>query len=117
MAFLTSLQNSIKKIDKNYLLVFLIILIGFVIVDCNTKMFSKMFEGNANINNTSCIDLFITNCHKCFQNTTTVSTGLSDFHKMIVTIMKNTIPKSTPKIIQYRDYKKFVVNNFRLELK
>ena len=50
MAFLTSLQNSIKKIDKNYLLVFLIILIGFVIVDCNTKMFSKMLEGNANIN-------------------------------------------------------------------
>jgi len=50
MALLTSLQNSIKKLDKNYLLVFLIILIGFVIVDCNTKMFSKMFEGNANIN-------------------------------------------------------------------
>ena len=54
MAFLNSLQNSIKKVDKNYLLVFLIILIGFVIVDCNTKMFSKMLEGNANINNTSC---------------------------------------------------------------
>ena len=34
------------------------------------------------VNNPSCIDLFITNsCHN-FQNTTTVSTGLSDFHKM-----------------------------------
>ena len=70
-----------------------------------------------NIDNPSCIDLFITNCHRKFQNTTTISTGLSDFHKMIVTVMKKTIPKDKPKIIQYRDYRKFVEQNFRIELK
>ena len=73
--------------------------------------------GFKNIENPSCIDLFITNCHRCFQNTIAISTGLSDFHKMIVTVMKQIIPKANPKIIPYRDYKNFVENNFRMELK
>ena len=30
----------------------------------------------------SCIDLIITNRPKCFQNSVTLETGLSDFHKM-----------------------------------
>jgi len=41
----------LENIDKNYLLIFLVILIGFVIVDCNTKMFSNLMEGNANNGN------------------------------------------------------------------
>ena len=67
--------------------------------------------------NPSCIDLFLTNCHQSFQNTTTVSTGLSDFHKMVVTVKKTTFPKAKPKIIQYRDYKNFVEEAFRIELR
>ena len=31
--------------------------------------------------------------------------------------MKQTIPKDKPKIIQYRDYKKFEENNFRIDLR
>ena len=54
------------------------------------------------IENPSCIDLFITNSCMSFQNTTAVSTGLSDFHKMIVTVMKTTFPKAKPKIVFYR---------------
>ncbi len=69
-----------------------------------------------NINNPSSIDLFITNCHRSFQSTSAISTGLSDFHKMVVTVMKTTIPKAEPKIIQYRDYKNFVEMKFRNEL-
>ena len=69
------------------------------------------------INNPSCIDIFLTNCHQSFQNTTTVSTDLSDFHEMIVTVMKTMFPKSKPKIIQYRDYKNFIEENFRIEWK
>ena len=53
------------------------------------------------INNTSFIAI------KMFK-TLTLSTGLSDFHKMIVTVMKTTFPKAKPKIIQYRDYKNFI---------
>ena len=69
------------------------------------------------IDKPSCIDLFLTNSYQNFQNTTTVSTGLSDFHKMSVTVMKTTFPKAKPKVIQYRDYKHFVIGNFRLELR
>ena len=52
--------------------------------------------------NPSCIDLFITNSYRSFQSTTTVSTGLSDFHKMTVTVLKTTYPKAKPRIMTYR---------------
>ena len=69
------------------------------------------------LENPSCIDLYITNSYRSFQNTTTVSTGLSDFHKMIVTVMKTTFPKVKPEVMIYRDYKKFCEGHFRNELK
>ena len=69
------------------------------------------------IENPSCIDLFLTNTAPSFQNTTTVTTGLSDFHKMVVTVMKTTYPKAKPKIVYYRDYKNFDLYNFRTELR
>ena len=40
------------------------------------------------ITNPSCIDLFITNKPLSFQNTNTLSTGLSDHHKMVITVLK-----------------------------
>ena len=40
-------NNFFKKINKNYLLLFLIVLVGFVLIDCNTKMFSKLVEGQS----------------------------------------------------------------------
>ena len=70
-----------------------------------------------NPDNPSCIDLFLTNSYQSFQNTTTVATGLSDFHNMAVTVLKTTFPKSPPKVFHYRDYKKFNVYAFRGELK
>ena len=48
-------------------------------------------------NNPSCIDLFVTNSPRSFQNTITFAGGLSDFHKMILTILKFTFPKVRPK--------------------
>ena len=41
--------------------------------------------------------------------------GLSDFHKMTITIMKTVFKKKKQKIIHYKDYKKFS-NMFRSEL-
>ena len=69
------------------------------------------------VDNPSCIDLFLTNTPLSFQNTTTVTTGLSDFHKMVVTVMKTTFPKAQPKIVYYRDYKNFDLYNFRSDLR
>ena len=34
-------------------------------------------------------------------------TGLSDFHKLVVTVLKSTFPKSSPNVIKYRSYKNF----------
>ena len=41
--------------------------------------------------NPSTIDLFITNSPKSFSSSCAVSSGLSDFHKMILTVMKSSI--------------------------
>ena len=69
------------------------------------------------IENPSCIDLFITNSSRSFQNTNVIATGLSDFHKMSVTVLKNTFPKAPPKVINYRDYKNFDEQAFKYELR
>ena len=62
--------------------------------------------------NPSCIDLFLTNSCYSFQCTQTISTGLSDFHEMIVTVLKTTFPKVKPKVVLYRDYSKFLESQF-----
>ena len=56
------------------------------------------------IKNPSYVDLIITNNCKSFQNTTVVSTGCSDFHKMALTILKSKFIKAKPRVIYYRDY-------------
>ena len=47
----------------------------------------------------------------------TVSTGLSDVHKMIVTVLKATFPKVKPKTLLYKDHSNFEEHNFCKELK
>ena len=57
------------------------------------------------IENPSCVDLFLTNCNKSFQTTEVISTGISDCHKMILTVLKMTFKKAKPKENVYRSYK------------
>ena len=38
----------------------------------------------------SCIDLILTNCSRSFQNSCVIETRLSDFFKMVTTVMKTT---------------------------
>ena len=66
-----------------------------------------------NPENPKCIDLILTNSNKSFQHSNVIETGLSDFHKMVITVMKIKYPKQTPKIVNYRNYKKFENVNFR----
>ena len=67
--------------------------------------------------NPSCIDLLLTNNSCAFQQTTTVCSGLSDCHKLVLTVLKTSIPKGNPRQITYRDYKKFDSLKFNIELK
>ena len=70
-----------------------------------------------NPNNPISIYLFLTNFSNCFQNPTDICTGLSDFHKMIVTVQKYTFFKSKPRVIHYRCYKDVDNISFRNELR
>ena len=65
--------------------------------------------------NPSSIDVILTNRPHSFQNTTTLECGLSDHHKMTITVLKTYVPKQTPNLIEYRDYKNFNDQNFRQE--
>ena len=64
----------------------------------------------------SCTDLILTNCPRSFQTSCVIETGLSDFHKMVVTVMKTTYRKLEPRIVHYRDFKYFCNNSFRESL-
>ena len=68
--------------------------------------------------NASCIDLFIiTNSPNSFQNTSTITTGLSDFHKMVITVLKASFTKSKANVLTFRDLKLFNEEKFKTDLK
>ena len=52
-----------------------------------------------NPENPSCIDLMLTSHPKSFEKSFTMETGISDFHKTTVTILKSNHPKLPPKFI------------------
>ena len=70
------------------------------------------------VNRPSCIDLFLTNNWKCFEDCLILVTGLSGFYRLIVIITKTKLERFPPKIVNYRDYKNFDTRVFkdRLEL-
>ena len=69
-----------------------------------------------NPNNPTCIDLILTNVLRMFQSTYVLDTGLSDFHLMMVTVMRKTFKKMRPRVINYRSYRYFFNETFRVSL-
>ena len=59
----------------------------------------------------------MTNRNISFQNTITVFAGISDFHKLVLTVLKINFTKNKPKEIIYRDYKNFDSFLFNDEVK
>ena len=55
--------------------------------------------------NPTCIDLMLTNSNQSFQNYCIIETELSDYQKMIVTVLKIYFQKREAKVINYRDYR------------
>ena len=70
-----------------------------------------------NPENPACIDSILTNKSLSFKNTYVIETGLSDFHKMVVAVMKMHFPKTKPQVISYRKYKDFHNETFLDSLK
>ena len=63
----------------------------------------------------SCIDLFLTNCSRSFQDTQVIETGLSDFHKMNITVLKMFSSKQKHETVFFRNYKQFDNSAFELQ--
>ena len=70
-----------------------------------------------NPNNPSSIDVMLTNRKNSFQNSMTIETGLSDHHKLTISILKTFFKKKKPVNINYRSYKYFNELHFRNDLK
>ena len=86
---------------------------------CNDYNLSNLVKKSTcfkNPDNLSCIDLFLTNRPKCFQGTMKTKTGISDFHKMVITVLNSFYNNKKTKIIHYRNYKTFNANLFKKEL-
>ena len=58
----------------------------------------------------------LTNKQEMFLKAKTVETGLFDFHKMVVSVFKTSFKNQKPKIVTYRDYKRFDNEKFRESL-
>ena len=66
--------------------------------------------------NPSTIDLMLTNAVNRFHGSHVFETGLSDHHKMTITILKQFFHKQEPRTIKYRVYRKFDQTLFQTEL-
>ena len=58
----------------------------------------------------------LTNSYRSFQNSCAIETGLSDFHRMVVTVMKAYFQKQKPKVVTYRNHKNFSENVYRQKI-
>ena len=69
-----------------------------------------------NRNKSSCTDLILTNRKKQFMPCALIETGFSDFHKMVVTVLKSYFRKREATMIEYRSNKNFCNDSFRQQL-
>ena len=123
----TSLNRALDRYDN-------IILMGDINIDTQNKTdpgFDKLVSfcdvfGLSNLvtsktcftkNHSSSIDVILTNRPRSFQKTSVFETGLSDYHCLVATTMKSTVPRLKPKQIKYRSYKNFVPENFLKDVK
>ena len=64
----------------------------------------------------SCTDPILTNRKYSFKNITSYETVLSDHHHLILTMLNTTFQQKEPKFLIYRDYKNFIIENFKTDL-
>ena len=75
---------------------------------CNLSNLAKEPTCFKNPDNPSCTDLFLTNRRKCFQGTMTMETGISNFSKMVMTVLKLFYKKKNQKLFTTETTKPFM---------
>ena len=85
---------------------------------CDTFSLSNLVNGVtcAKSQNGTSIDAMLTNRARRFHNTSLIETGLSDCHKMIVSVFRAFFKRLPAKVIEYRNYKTFDQNEFSRNL-
>ena len=82
---------------------------------CNLYLLKNLIKKPTcfkNPENPKTIDLILTNRPRSFCNSDTLETGLSDVHKLTVTVLKMFFKKQSPNVISYRNYKNFSNDSF-----
>ena len=87
---------------------------------CNSYSLNSLIKQPTcfkNPENPSCIDLILTKKPQSFQSACVIETGLSDFHRMTVSVLKTHFRKLPTKVATYRDFKMFENEKFMDSLK
>ena len=79
---------------------------------CDTFSLSNLVNGVTCVKsqNGTSIDVMLTNRPRSFHNTSLIETGLSDCHKMIVSVFRTFFKRLPAKVIEYGNYKTFDQN-------
>lgn len=67
-------------------------------------------------NSETLLDVILTSKPRSFINTLVADIGISDFHKLVATVMRSSLPKLAPRKIHYRSYKNFNEHSFLTDL-
>ena len=68
------------------------------------KLKNLVYEPTKNPDNLSCIDFFLTNCSRSFEDIQVIETGFSDFYKINLIVLKMYFTKQKQETIFYRNY-------------
>ena len=123
--FLNKVGDELDKMLSSYENILLLGDFNSTVLETNMKEFCNTYDLKNLINETTCyrnplnprsIEVMLTNRKNSFQNSTTIEAGLSDFHKMTITVLKTHFKKKEPIVVDYRKYKYFNEQNFRNDL-
>ena len=105
---LQKLAKGIQIYSNNYDDILLMGYFNAEVTNISFSSFCKLYEGKSitnqstcykNPTNPSCINPFLTNLPNSLRKSTVVKTGLSDFHKLIVTGISHYSPKGASNIV------------------
>ncbi len=123
--YLSHVSKQLDKFLPNYENILILGDLNSTIRENDMQNFCEMYNLKNLINEPTCyknpdnpssIDIILTNRKGSFQNSFALETGLSDHHKMVITVLKKYIKKKDPITINYRNYKNFNEEEFRNDL-
>ena len=79
---------------------------------CDTFSLPNLVNGITYVKsqNDTSVDAMLTNRPRSFHNISLIKTGLSDCHKIIVSVFRDFFKRLPAKVIEYRNYKTFDQN-------